>query len=82
MQRELAALPGVIEVGVGSTMPLRSSQIQLEVKAEGKTLSVGEAVAAGRVSHRRPGLLPRRRDSAAQADARSPPPTGTARAGS
>ena len=38
------ALPGVIEVGVGSTMPLRNSQIQLEMKAEGKTLSVGEAV--------------------------------------
>ncbi|MEP6574253.1 MAG: ADOP family duplicated permease, partial [Gemmatimonadota bacterium] len=44
MQREVAALPGVIEVGVGSIMPLQSSQIQLEIKAEGKALAAGEAV--------------------------------------
>ncbi len=44
MQRELQALPGVTEVGVGSTMPLGISQIQLEVKAEGKTLAPGEAM--------------------------------------
>ena len=44
IQREMQALHGVLEVGVGSTMPLRNSQIQLEIKAEGKTLSVGEAM--------------------------------------
>jgi putative ABC transport system permease protein len=44
MQRELQALHGVIEVGVGSIMPLGNSQIQLEIKAEGKALSVGEAI--------------------------------------
>jgi putative ABC transport system permease protein len=44
MQGELQALHGVSEVGVGSTMPLRTSQIQLEFKAEGKALSVGEAI--------------------------------------
>ena len=43
MKLEVAAIPGVSEVGVGSSMPLRSSQFQLEVKAEGKTLGVGEA---------------------------------------
>ena len=43
MKLEVAALPGVSEVGVGSSMPLRSSQFQLEIKAEGKTLGVGEA---------------------------------------
>ena len=43
-EREMQALPGVIEVGVGSTMPLRNSQIQLELKAEGKALAVGEAI--------------------------------------
>jgi putative ABC transport system permease protein len=43
MRREIRALPGVIEVGVGSTMPLSSGGIQLDVKAEGKTLAVGEA---------------------------------------
>jgi putative ABC transport system permease protein len=43
MKLELAAIPGVSEVGVGSSMPLRSSQFQLEMKADGRTLGVGEA---------------------------------------
>jgi putative ABC transport system permease protein len=43
MKLEVAAIPGVSEVGVGSSMPLRASQFQLEVKAEGRTLAVGEA---------------------------------------
>ncbi|MEX2152839.1 MAG: ABC transporter permease [Gemmatimonadaceae bacterium] len=44
MRREVSALPGVIEVGVGSPMPLRSSDVRFEVKAEGKSLAVGEAM--------------------------------------
>jgi len=44
MLREIKALPGVIEVGLGSTVPLKSSSIQLPVKAEGKALDVGEAI--------------------------------------
>jgi putative ABC transport system permease protein len=44
IQREVRALPGVIEAGVGSTMPLRSSGLGLEVKAEGESLAVGEAI--------------------------------------
>jgi predicted permease len=44
MRQEIGALPGVIEVGLGSTMPLQTSLIQLEVKAEGKALAAGEAV--------------------------------------
>ncbi|MFI5235272.1 MAG: ADOP family duplicated permease, partial [Gemmatimonadales bacterium] len=44
MQREVQALPGVVEAGVGSTIPLRTSPIQLEVKAEGRALGVGEAI--------------------------------------
>ena len=44
MRREISALPGVIEVGLGSTMPLRSSAINFDLKAEGKTLPAGEAV--------------------------------------
>ncbi len=44
MQREIAAIPGVSDVGVGSTPPLRSALFQLEVKAEGRTLGVGEAM--------------------------------------
>jgi len=31
-----------VEVGLGSTMPLQSSQIHLEIKAEGKTLAPGQ----------------------------------------
>jgi predicted permease len=44
MRREVRALPGVIEVGLGSTMPLRSSQIDFDIKAEGKALTAGEAI--------------------------------------
>jgi predicted permease len=44
MRREISAVPGVIEVGLGSTMPLRSSMIDFDLKAEGKSLAVGEAV--------------------------------------
>ena len=42
MRLELGALPGVRAVGLG-TVPLRNSLMTLEVKAEGKTLAVGEA---------------------------------------
>jgi predicted permease len=44
MGEEIAALPGVVEVGIGSPVPLRSSDIRFEVKAEGKALPVGEAM--------------------------------------
>ena len=44
MGREIQDLPGVITVGVGSTMPLRGGGVQLDVKAEGKALAVGEPV--------------------------------------
>jgi putative ABC transport system permease protein len=44
MRFELAAIPGVTDVGVGSSMPLRASQFQLEVKADGHTLAPGEAM--------------------------------------
>ena len=43
MKLEVAGIPGVSEVGVGSSMPLRSSQFQLDVKAEGRAAVVGEA---------------------------------------
>ena len=43
MRREIAGLPGVIEVGVGSSTPLRASMTSFEVKAEGKSVPVGEA---------------------------------------
>ncbi|MGH7562248.1 MAG: FtsX-like permease family protein, partial [Gemmatimonadales bacterium] len=42
MRSQLAALPGVQEVGVGSVMPLRNAGFQLEVKAEGRALGPNE----------------------------------------
>ncbi len=42
MKFELAALPGVEEVGVGSVMPLRLAGFQLEAKAEARPLAAGE----------------------------------------
>ena len=43
MRLEIGAIPGVTEVGVGSTIPLRATQFQLDVKAEGRPLAAGEA---------------------------------------
>ena len=43
MSDEIRAIPGVSEVGVGSTVPLRSTEFQLEIKAEGRPLAAGEA---------------------------------------
>jgi predicted permease len=44
MRDEIAALPGVVDVGIGSPMPLRGSDVLFEVKAEGKPLAAGEAL--------------------------------------
>lgn len=44
MRREIRALPGVIEVGLGSTMPLTRTALAFDVKAEGTPLAVGEAI--------------------------------------
>jgi putative ABC transport system permease protein len=43
MQRELRALPGALEVGLGSTVPLRTSDMSFSIKAEGKPPVTGEA---------------------------------------
>jgi predicted permease len=42
MRLEVGALPGVQVVAVGSTMPLRSTPVQLDVKADGRPLAPGE----------------------------------------
>jgi predicted permease len=43
MRLEIGAIPGVREVGLGSVMPLRTSNgFQLDVKAEGRPLAAGE----------------------------------------
>lgn len=41
---ELAAIPGVSAVGIGSTVPLGSTQFQLDIAAEGRALAAGEAM--------------------------------------
>jgi len=42
MQRQVASLPGVSRVGLGSTMPLRAGGILLDIKAEGHVLAPGQ----------------------------------------
>jgi predicted permease len=44
MQLEVSAIPGVSEVGIGSTMPLRATEVMLDVKADGRPLANGEAI--------------------------------------
>ncbi|MEZ4588995.1 MAG: FtsX-like permease family protein [Gemmatimonadales bacterium] len=45
MQSDLTTIPGVSQVGLGSTVPLRSSmQVELELKAEGRPLASGEPI--------------------------------------
>jgi putative ABC transport system permease protein len=44
MQLEVAAIPGVSEVGIGSTMPLRATEAVLDVRADGRPLASGEAI--------------------------------------
>jgi putative ABC transport system permease protein len=43
IQAQVATIPGVLEVGLGSTVPLRSELFALDIKAEGRALSPGEA---------------------------------------
>ena len=43
MQSQLAALPGVSAVGIGSTMPLRASGITLDITADGHPVAPGQA---------------------------------------
>jgi putative ABC transport system permease protein len=43
MRSDVRALPGVVEAGIGSTMPLQASEILLDIKADGKVLNVGAA---------------------------------------
>lgn len=44
MRSEIRALPGVDEAGLGSSIPLAASMMTFDVKAEGQSLTVGEAV--------------------------------------
>ena len=44
MRGEISTIPGVVDVGLGSTMPLSLALGSLDVKAEGRTPAVGEAV--------------------------------------
>jgi predicted permease len=44
MREEIAALPGVRDVAIGSPLPLRSSSVRFELKAEGKPVAPGQAL--------------------------------------
>jgi putative ABC transport system permease protein len=43
IQSRVAAIPGVKDVGLGSTVPLRSELFALDIKAEGRPVAPGEA---------------------------------------
>jgi putative ABC transport system permease protein len=43
IQSEVAAIPGVKGVGLGSTVPLRSELFALDINAEGRAIAPGEA---------------------------------------
>ena len=42
MQQQMTALPGVTQVGLGSTMPMRTAGFMLDINGEGHTLAPGE----------------------------------------
>ena len=44
MADQIRALPGVVEVGIGSDVPLAPSLLNMELKVEGKPLSAGQAI--------------------------------------
>ena len=44
MRSEIRALPGVTEVGIGSTMPLRAGLMDFDIKVEGRTPATGAAM--------------------------------------
>ncbi len=44
MADEIRALPGVVQVGIGSDVPLTPSLLNMELKVEGKPLSAGQAI--------------------------------------
>ncbi|HKW47704.1 MAG TPA: ABC transporter permease, partial [Gemmatimonadaceae bacterium] len=47
MRDRIATLPGVQVASAGSNVPLRNTQIVLELRAEGRALSAGEAIPRG-----------------------------------
>ena len=49
MLRALAALPGVVEVGIGTPGALQSTDVRFDVTAEGQSLAVGEAMPSAEV---------------------------------
>ncbi len=57
MQTELSTLPGVEIVGIGSTMPLRTAQFQLEIKAEGQEIPPGQPIPASEYRTADPGYF-------------------------
>ncbi len=44
MQRRIGELPGVQQVGVGLTVPLRPNQLKLEIRAEGRPPEPGQPI--------------------------------------
>ncbi len=56
MREEIAALPGVVDVAIG-TGPLRNSDVVFDVRAEGRPLAVGEAMPRAELRSADPGYF-------------------------
>ena len=78
MRSDVRALPGVVEAGLGSTMPLRASEILFDVKADGKALDVGARVPHAEIRTRESRILPRGREFRCSRAASSRRPIGPA----
>ena len=57
MGRRIAALPGVEQVGVGLSVPLRSNMVKLEIRAEGRTPEPGQPVPLAEYRTATPGFF-------------------------
>ncbi|HEX7118241.1 MAG TPA: ABC transporter permease [Longimicrobiales bacterium] len=57
MRRRIAGLPGVREVGVGLSVPLRSKQIKLEIRAEGRPPEPGTPIPVAEYRTATPGFF-------------------------
>ena len=75
MQQQVAALPGVNEVGLGSTMPMRTAGFMLDIKAEGRAVAPGEPQPHSEYRTANPDYFQRGGDSAPARAATSSRPT-------
>lgn len=57
MQRRIMGLPGVRQVGVGFSVPLRSNMVKLELRAEGRPVEPGQPIPLAEYRTATPGFF-------------------------